>query len=188
MVFLVLVASIAVTPDAAVAAANSQPPTLNQSVNAEFIAEHYPRAALTAGEQGKVGFKVTIEPNGSLATCDITQPSGFSSLDEATCDLIVRHARFQSVQDSEGRAVRAERLGYVNWKLPRGTVTASASTQGKPSNPDKIVCRRSPAPGSFIIKIKQCMTRAEWNRQERLVRDAVEGVRDRVYCNEHGCS
>lgn len=185
---LVLLAWASAVSTVAGAAANPVPPVGGPSVNGDFIARHYPPAARKAGEQGSVGFRVTVEPDGSLSTCDVTRASGFSSLDNATCDLIVRHARFQPVRDAEGRAVRAVRIGQIEWKLPPGTITASASTKRKAGNPDQIICKRSQAPGSWIIKARQCMTRAEWRRQERTVRDEVERVRDRVFCGDHGCS
>ena len=188
VVRLVLFAWVSAASAAAGATADPEPLTTNQIANADFIASHYPPAARKAGAQGKVGFMVTIEPDGSLATCEVTRQSGHSSLDHATCDLILRHARFQLVRDSEGRAVRAVRLGHIDWKLPRGTVAASASTRRKSSNPDQIICKRFQAPGSLIIKTRQCMTRAEWRRQERTVRDEVERVRERVFCGDHGCS
>lgn len=185
---LVILASFSVVSSVAGAAANPEPPTVNQSINRDFIASHYPPAARKAGEQGQVGFKVTIEPDGSLSTCEVTQASGFSALDNATCALILRHASFPTVRDAAGRAVRVVRLGHIDWKLPRGTVTASASTKRTTENPDQIICKRFQAPGSWIIKNRQCMTRAEWRRQERTVRDEVERVRDRVFCGDHGCS
>ena len=45
--------------------------------NGQFLWEYYPQGALKRGEQGRVAFKSTIEPTGTISTCDVTESSGF---------------------------------------------------------------------------------------------------------------
>lgn len=149
---------------------------VRSSANGEFIASHYPPEALKRGEEGKVGFRLVIEPDGSLGTCEVTQSSGFKSLDNETCELILRYARLKAVRNSEGRAVRAVQNGHINWKLPAGAVKMASATPTKSHDPDKIICRRSATTGSLIKKTKQCMTARHWAEAQRIARDTAERI------------
>lgn len=149
-----------------VLADNAAGDMVRSAANGEFLVSHYPPRALKVGEQGRVGFRITVEPDGSLGSCEVTQGSGSAALDRETCEVIVEFARFQPVRDGDGRAVRAVSDGYVDWKLPAGVKHAgavAASANGA-SDLDKIVCKRTPRVGSIIIKVKQCMTLREWTR------------------------
>jgi len=144
--------------------------------NGEFLAKNYPPRALAAGEQGKVGFRIVVEPDGSLGSCEIVQSSGFQALDNETCEIIVRNARLPIVRNADGRAVRAVQNGYINWVHPRRGVTlASASASGL-TKPDKITCKRVPTTGSLIKRTKQCMTAREWGEMQRIARNEADRI------------
>jgi periplasmic protein TonB len=154
------------------------PDTTNQMVqaskNGEFIWSYYPPGALKRGEQGKVAFRLTIEPTGTIGTCDVTESSGFKALDAETCEIMALYARVQPVRNDEGRAIRAVQNGFIVWKLPPGTTkVASASTRTMPK-PDQLICRKDITTGSLIATTKQCLTRAEWARQEEVTKQAVD--------------
>jgi TonB family protein len=171
MLSLILIAGTSIVTTSTPAAQEAKQSVL-LSKNGEFIANHYPPQALAAGEQGKVSFQLVVEPDGSLGTCTVTASSGFKSLDNETCELILRHARMQPVRNSEGRAVRAVQNGFINWKHPRpdgkplAVRTASAGQL-----PDKIICRKSAATGSLVKRTKQCMASREWSETQRIQRD-----------------
>ncbi|MYM24300.1 TonB family protein [Duganella sp. FT135W] len=61
----------------------------------------YPREAKMRRQQGKVGYRLTLNPDGSLVTFDI-QSSGVDSLDEAARDAIRRAAPFPRLPDLGG--------------------------------------------------------------------------------------
>jgi TonB family protein len=63
--------------------------------------------------------------DGSPKLCSITQSSGHADLDEATCNNIIRRARFFPAQDDNGRAIAGEWSSRVRWQIP--TVFSSAS-------------------------------------------------------------
>ncbi|WP_233396880.1 energy transducer TonB [Qipengyuania sp. YIM B01966] len=67
---------------------------------------------------GSVGFVLEIDANGRVASCRVTRPSGHSELDQATCALISRRARFEPARDSSGAAVMGSYSGTVTWTLP----------------------------------------------------------------------
>ncbi len=161
---LLIAVSLAIL-SAPVAAETPAEAGVQPSTNGEFLFKHYPKRALAAREQGRVGFRVTLDEEGSLTSCEVTQSSGHSSLDSETCELVVRYARFQRVRDEEGRFVRAAKDGFVNWKLPKdlaasGTVRKASGNAGP--NPDKIICRGGVRTGSLVATERRCMTRREW--------------------------
>jgi len=61
----------------------------------------YPREAKMRRQQGKVGYRLTLNPQGALISFDI-QPSGFDVLDEAARDAIKRAAPFPRLPDLGG--------------------------------------------------------------------------------------
>jgi len=157
--------------------------------NGEFISKHYPPGALKRGEQGRVAFQLTIEPDGSIGACDVTESSGFPGLDQETCEVMVHYARLQPVRNDEGRAVRATTPGHIVWKLPNGaTKIASATAPTTALKPDKVICKRTQSTGSLISKTKQCMTRSEWARTEQNTRDQMDSLqfRGNVDCKSSG--
>src|SRR4051794_38429226 len=86
---------------------------VQESKNGEFIWKYYPPGALKRGEQGRVAFKLTIDPTGTITSCDVTESSGFKALDAETCDIMGLYAHIQPERNAEGRAVRVVRDGFI---------------------------------------------------------------------------
>jgi len=150
--------------------------------NGEFIWKYYPPGALKRGEQGRVTFKLTIEPTGSISTCDVTESSGYAALDKETCDIMGLYAHVQPVRNADGRAIRATQNGFVNWKLPPGTAkVAEASPRRTMPKPDQLICRKDITTGSLIATTRQCLTRSEWARQEQQARDDVDRIQGKGF-------
>ena len=187
MISLLILASIPAITSSVAAAPGVETQLVQQSANGEFLIRNYPPGAIKRGEQGKVGFKLTIEPDGSLGTCDVTESSGFASLDKETCEIILRHARLKPVRNSDGRAIRAAQSGFIVWRLPAGAKVAASSTKTMPK-PDQIICKRSQTTGSLVAKTKQCMTRAEWTRSQREAQDEMDRLQGRGHMDDrmHG--
>lgn len=172
--FLLAIPTVALSSAATYAQADQ---SVRVSPNGEFIAKHYPPKALKAGEQGKVSFLLVVEPDGSLGTCEITKSSGYKSLDDETCELILRYARLPIIRNSEGRSVRASRNGFINWVHPEGRGKRASAMQIAAANtPDKIICKRSPTTGSLVKKTKQCMTARQWAESTRIARDKAYAI------------
>ena len=141
--------------------------------NGEFMWKYYPPGALKRGEQGRVAFKLTIEPTGVISMCDVTESSGFKALDAETCEIMGLYARVQPVRNADGRAIRATTTGFINWKLPPGaTRIADASSKKTMPKPDGLICRKDVTTGSLIATTRQCMKRSEWDRQQRQTQDS----------------
>lgn len=159
------------------AAAASTPTERQRAGNDEIIQDSYPKASLKAGEQGPVQFQVSLDKRGKLTSCAVTRGSGYPRLDQATCDLIVRYARFGPSTDASGRRVPATREGLLIWRLPDGYEPAADAPDitevMNQERPDEIECRRSTKVGSLYIKVKMCLTRADWLRADDYARQEM---------------
>jgi len=79
----------------------------------------YPRAARRAAAEGVVFVRFEVQPDGRVGECAITRSSGYSILDDATCDLIQRRFRYRPARDDQGRAVPDVIVGRQAWWLNR---------------------------------------------------------------------
>lgn len=67
---------------------------------------------------GQASFKLAITSEGRVSNCTITASSGHSELDEATCALVSKRARFQPARDGSGSAVEGSYSNTIIWRLP----------------------------------------------------------------------
>ncbi|MDZ4307797.1 TonB family protein [Allopontixanthobacter sp.] len=67
---------------------------------------------------GTAAFKVEVGTNGRAVSCLITRSSGHDALDQATCDLISKRARFEPARNSKGGKVEGTYASSVRWQLP----------------------------------------------------------------------
>jgi protein TonB len=75
------------------------------SLNSLFTTDDYPAAAQSAGAEGTAQAMITIGPDGRVVACNITRSTGNSSLDQATCNIIRRRAKFIPAHDSNGNPI-----------------------------------------------------------------------------------
>jgi TonB family protein len=132
----------------------------------DIVAQNYPAASLARGEQGSVAFEVGIDRRGRLESCAITQSSGYPDLDSATCEMLLRHARFSSRRGAPLTTV----AGSVDWKHPLGDAAPSAPPPMNISRAElaesRLICKRDDKNGSLVIKTKYCLTRSDWTKAE----------------------
>lgn len=81
--------------------------------------DDYPPSALRAAEEGTVGISVRIGTDGRVSSCEVTGSSGSSALDQATCRLYGRNARFVAARDDAGNPVASTYADRVRWQIPR---------------------------------------------------------------------
>jgi len=164
-------------------AANAADQMVRDSKNGEFLWRYYPQGALNRGEQGRVAFRLTVEPTGLVSTCDVTESSGFKALDGETCEIMTLYAHLSPPRNADGRAIRAQQNGFIAWKLPpSATRIASAPTSKTMAKPDQLICRKDIKTGSLIATTKQCMTKAEWTRTQTQYRQQMEEIQGRGNC------
>ena len=80
--------------------------------------DDYPARALRDGSEGTVGYRLIVGSNGRVSACEITRSSGHSLLDETSCRLIERRARFDAATDQTGAKVVGGYSGTVTWQIP----------------------------------------------------------------------
>jgi TonB family protein len=78
----------------------------------------YPVAAKEAQQSGVVGFVLTVDGDGSVSDCTITQSSGSKLLDATTCKLMTRRARFVAARNSDNEPAAARWASRISWTLP----------------------------------------------------------------------
>jgi TonB family protein len=175
---------------AAPLAANTlEGPDMVEKSNGEFMFKHYPPRALAAGEEGQVGFRVTLDKEGVLTSCDITKSSGFMTLDAETCQFLGRYAQFKASQLEDGRRVAGTRAGFVNWKLPpdaKASPKVRTESLATVRTPDKLLCRRSVQTGSLVARQKKCATRKEWEESERLAKEGAQELLGKGWSEDNG--
>jgi TonB family protein len=95
-----------------------QPARAHANLVSLFSSDDYPAAAVRAGEQGAVGFRLEIDKAGRVAGCAITSSSGSAALDSTTCRLLAARARFTPARDRKGRAATDSVNGRIIWRIP----------------------------------------------------------------------
>ena len=81
--------------------------------------DDYPPAALRARIEGVVTARLSIAASGTVNGCTVTASSGSRDLDDVTCQLMLRRARFEPARDGSGEAIAAESTRRVRWQVPR---------------------------------------------------------------------
>lgn len=78
----------------------------------------YPTAALRMEQEGLVRVRLAVSAEGRATGCEVTASSGFAELDQATCDKLVRRARFTPASDESGAKVSGNWATSVRWAIP----------------------------------------------------------------------
>lgn len=67
---------------------------------------------------GTARFRLEIADNGRVSDCRITKSTGYEALDQATCQLIAKRARFKPAKDEQGNATAGSYSSAIRWELP----------------------------------------------------------------------
>ncbi len=81
--------------------------------------DDYPPAALRNEEQGSTGVRLDVGPDGKPTNCTVTRSSGFPDLDDTTCKLLMRRARFTPAKDTAGNGMAAVWNKSMRWQIPK---------------------------------------------------------------------
>ena len=135
--------------------------------NMDTLMAYYPPQARAAGQEGLVAFTVSLDRDGHPTSCQVTHSSGFVSLDEETCPVLLAHAEFAPDVNAAGTRVAGTHQGVINWQLhgypPRAPLVAPIVVASNKA-PDKMVCHRTVRTGTIADYERICMTAAEWKR------------------------
>lgn len=83
-----------------------------------FSDEDYPAEAQAGGEQGTVGFRLSVAADGRVSACEVTASSGSALLDSTACRILAERARFRPAGDGGGKAVPDVHTGSITWRIP----------------------------------------------------------------------
>ena len=92
-----LLLAAALSAPAAAENAGPRPPVFKGPLRVD-----YPAEALRREQQGRVGYRLTIDESGKVTDCVVTSSSGFPLLDDATCRMALK-AAFEPALDADGR-------------------------------------------------------------------------------------
>ena len=80
--------------------------------------DDYPSAAMRDGVQGVTAFRLEIGADGKPTSCSVTSSSGSALLDDTTCRLVMRRAKFAPAKDSEGNPMNSSYSSRTRWQIP----------------------------------------------------------------------
>ena len=67
---------------------------------------------------GTARFRLEIAATGKVTGCTVTGSTGHPELDQATCSLVTRRAKFEPARGKQGEPVSGTYSGSVAWRLP----------------------------------------------------------------------
>ena len=80
--------------------------------------EDYPMFPMRREMQGTVEFRLTVGPDGRTMACEVVKSSGFAELDEMTCNLMMRRARFCPATNRKARPIVGSWSSRLKWVYP----------------------------------------------------------------------
>jgi len=84
---------------------------------ASKIHQNYPLAALRDNTQGSARLVVSVDTEGRVSKCFVTQSSGHEALDKAACDGMFQFALFDPARDDMGRPVAGSYATVITYKF-----------------------------------------------------------------------
>jgi len=83
---------------------------------ASWISEDdYPFDGRAERHRGTVIYSLKVSPDGRVTNCSVSRSSGYPSLDQATCRLVVRRGRFAPARDAAGTPIASVFTSRVVW-------------------------------------------------------------------------
>ena len=77
----------------------------------------YPAAALRAGQQGTVGFRLDLDATGAVTQCTVMSSSGSAPLDETTCRILRERVRAEPARDEYGEPEPGTIISRLSWRI-----------------------------------------------------------------------
>ena len=96
----------------------SQTAKARGDLHSYFSTDDYPASSLRNNEQGTTGVRITVGTDGRVADCQVTQSSGSSALDAATCTIIRRRAKYTPARNDDGSAAMGSDSVRIRWVVP----------------------------------------------------------------------
>jgi protein TonB len=91
----------------------------NAPLTGYMTVDDYPSESFKNNEEGQVVFELKIGKDGLPKNCRIVQSSGFERLDNRTCEIMMKRARFQPARLSNGEPAEDYYTNKVTWRIER---------------------------------------------------------------------
>ena len=82
-----------------------------------FGPDDYPPEVQRANLSGRVLTRVAIGPDGHVADCAVVETSRVPTLDQRTCEIVMRRAHYDPALDKDGKPVATWSILAVRWQL-----------------------------------------------------------------------
>jgi TonB family protein len=86
-----------------------------------FSSNDFPSERIKEGNSGTVLLRVVVSPDGILRTCDVEESSGDAKLDEYTCRLTRKRAKFRAAKWLDGSPAYGVYRVPVVWLVPKNS-------------------------------------------------------------------
>jgi TonB family protein len=80
--------------------------------------DDYPAAAIRSHESGTTVYRLTVDPTGAVTECGIVASSGSQTLDQTTCALLQKRAKYYPALDAGGKPVTDVVVDRFEWLMP----------------------------------------------------------------------
>lgn len=107
-------------PPAPPAPSQASAAKLRGSLQSVISQDDYPPASLRAEEEGTTSVAIEVNAQGRVSSCTVTQSSGHPRLDEQTCTLVTRRARYDPAKDTTGASIASKASFRFKWVIPKG--------------------------------------------------------------------
>ena len=84
-----------------------------------ITSDDYPSSSQRNGEEGVTSIAYDIGVDGRISNCKVTGSSGSATLDETTCTLSTRRARYKPAQDAAGNPIPSHGTRRIRWQIPK---------------------------------------------------------------------
>ncbi|NIJ08096.1 protein TonB [Sphingomonas vulcanisoli] len=81
--------------------------------------DDYPPGAMREGREGTTRVSWTINEQGKIENCQVTQSSGSPDLDETACRLLTRRGKYSPAKDQNGQPMRSSASRSIRWTIPK---------------------------------------------------------------------
>jgi TonB family protein len=83
-----------------------------------FSTDDYPSSAVSKKEQGTAGVRFWIGPDGRASDCQVVESSGSQTLDDQTCSIMEKRARYSPARNNKGEVIRSIGFQRIRWEIP----------------------------------------------------------------------
>jgi hypothetical protein len=95
----------------------SQPAKPKQPLPSYFSTSDYPAVAVRNEATGTVAMVALIDETGKVASCMVTETSGYASLDAQSCAIISGRAKFDAALGPDGKPAKSGATYRIRWMM-----------------------------------------------------------------------